>query len=103
MRVAQVVGQVVSTAKQPGLASLTLLLVAPVAPEADGAPVVESAQTQVAVDLVGAGLGELVLLASGSAARLPTASAQAPTDLAVVAIVDSVNIHGTVTYSNVTR
>ena len=94
MRVATVLGQVVATVKEPGLAGFTLLLVQDWADEdADsfGAP------AYVAVDLVGAGVGEIVLVAGGSAARV-AAGEQAPTDRAVVAIADSVIRDGVVRY-----
>lgn len=98
MRLALVVGQVVSTAKDPGLSSFKLLLVQDCSPQ-DPAGEDAQAPVAVAVDLVGAGMGELVLLTRGGAARTPSATAEAPTDLAVVGIVDSVIHHGNVTYT----
>ena len=94
MRLATVLGQVVSTVKQPGLDNFTLLLVQDMA-DGDAGPTDEL--VYVAVDLIGAGAGEVVLVASGGAARV-AAGAQAPTDRAVVAIVDTVSRAGTVTY-----
>jgi len=52
----------------------------------------------VAIDLVGAGEGELVLVVSGSGARVSAESTAAPVDSAVVAIADSVIRNGDVTY-----
>ena len=95
MQLAKVLGQVVSTVKDPGLARFTLLLVQ----DAGGAdPERTSGSTYVAVDLVGAGVGEIVLVATGGAARV-AAGAEAPTDRAVVAIADTVVRAGSVTYS----
>lgn len=94
MRLATVLGQVVSTVKEPGLERFTLLLLRD-APEADTASAAGPAY--VAIDLVGAGAGEVVLVACGGAARV-AAGADAPTDRAVVGIVDSVVQQGTVTY-----
>jgi ethanolamine utilization protein EutN len=94
MRLAVVLGQVVSTAKQPGLANFTLLLVRDVS-DADIDAAGEA--VYVAVDLIGAGAGEVVLVACGGAARV-AAGTHAPTDLAVVAIVDTVSRDGVVTY-----
>ena len=51
-----------------------------------------------AVDVVGAGEGEVVLVTAGSAARVPSASGRTATDAAVVAIVDSVIVGGEVTF-----
>jgi microcompartment protein CcmK/EutM len=96
MDVAQVVGQVVSTAKEPALASHTLLIVRRSDP---AAPLEDSGPSYVAVDLVGAGRGELVLVVRGSAAREATATVGCPTDAAVVGVVDSVIHNGTVTFN----
>jgi ethanolamine utilization protein EutN len=94
MQLAKVLGQVVSTVKEPGLDRFTLLLLQ----DGGGAdPERGSGPAYVAVDLVGAGVGEIVLVASGGAARV-AAGADAPTDRAVVAIADSVIRAGTVTY-----
>lgn len=96
MQLATVLGQVVSTVKQPGLDRFTLLLLQDVT----GADPERTTGTDyVAVDLVGAGVGEVVLVASGGAARV-AAGADAPTDRAVVAIADTVVRAGTVTYRN---
>lgn len=94
MQLAKVLGQVVSTVKEPGLARFTLLVVQ----DASGAdPTQTRGAAYVAVDLVGAGVGEIVLVAGGGAARV-AAGADAPTDRAVVAIADSVIRNGTVSY-----
>jgi len=94
MQLAKVLGQVVSTVKEPGLSRFTLLVVQ----DASGAdPERTSGPAYVAVDVVGAGVGEIVLVASGGAARV-AAGADAPTDRAVVAIADTVIRAGTVSY-----
>ncbi|HJQ47145.1 MAG TPA: EutN/CcmL family microcompartment protein [Amycolatopsis sp.] len=94
MQLATVLGQVVSTVKEPGLDRFTLLLVQ----DAVDADVTQSGgAVYVAVDVVGAGTGEVVLVTRGGAARV-AAGAEAPTDRAVVAIVDSVVRTGEVTY-----
>jgi ethanolamine utilization protein EutN len=97
VRLAMVLGQVVSTVKRPELESCTLLLVQDTA---DADTDAASKAVYVAVDLIGAGAGELVLVASGGAARVAV-GAQTPTDRAVVAIVDTVSRAGTVTYQKV--
>ncbi|GEL22932.1 hypothetical protein PSU4_18860 [Pseudonocardia sulfidoxydans NBRC 16205] len=94
MQLAKVLGQVVSTVKDPGLERFTLLLVQD-AEDAD--PEETSGTAYVAVDVVGAGVGEVVLVATGGAARV-AAGADAPTDRAVVAIADTVIRSGTVSY-----
>ncbi|MGD9988331.1 EutN/CcmL family microcompartment protein [Pseudonocardia sp.] len=94
MQLAKVLGQVVSTVKDPGLERFTLLLVQD-APGDD--PEQTDGTAYVAVDVVGAGVGEVVLVATGGAARV-AAGADAPTDRAVVAIADTVIRSGTVRY-----
>ncbi|MHC1728967.1 MAG: EutN/CcmL family microcompartment protein [Syntrophobacteraceae bacterium] len=84
MELGKVKGQVVSTARNPGLPHLTLLLVDIV--NAEGT--VQCAD-QIAADVLGAGEGELVLLARGSSARLIIGT-PAPIDLSVIGIVDQV-------------
>jgi ethanolamine utilization protein EutN len=96
MDLARVQGQVVSTVKQPGLTGFTLLLLRPV--DASGTDV-EDAATFIAIDLIGAGTGEVVLVARGGAARVPTTSASTPTDAAAIAIVDSVSVGQQTTFS----
>lgn len=85
MRLAKVTGTVTATVKQAQLGPGPIL----VTDITDAAgKVIERAV--VAVDLVGAGIGEIVLLAQGSAARMPAATASAPVDTAIIAIVDDV-------------
>ena len=87
MRLARVTGTVTATLKESGLTGLKLL----VADVEDGAGGVLE-KSVVAADAVGAGVGDMVLLAEGSAARLPAACAGQPVDAAAVAIVDEVSL-----------
>lgn len=82
MQIAKVVGHVVSTQKDPNLVGFKLLTVVPMMRAG-----VFGSRIAVAVDTVGAGTGELVLLASGSAARQGVGE-HAPVDLAIVGILD---------------
>ncbi len=89
MDIGRVVGQVVATVKQAGLQGRTLLLIVPV----DLTDVDRNGPetlTYVATDYVGAGLGEVVLVSRGSAARVDDDTSAVPTDAAAVAIVDTV-------------
>lgn len=100
MRLASVLGQVVATVKEPGLDRFTLLVVQDEFPAPDSGPD-HPRPPYVAVDLVGAGVGELVLVVGGSAARLAAgaaAGADCPTDQAVVGIADTVIDRGAVIY-----
>lgn len=92
MRLGKVAGTVVSTRKDPSLDSLTLLIVENMTTtlEREGGYVV-------AVDSVGAGIGEVVLYASGSSARLTNVTKDRPVDAVIMAIVDSYDVDGRVT------
>jgi ethanolamine utilization protein EutN len=92
MQLAKVIGQVVATQKHVKFQGMKLLLVQPhVAKDAAFAP---SGPSVVAVDSVGAGLGEFVLLTQGSSARLTPATKDSPTDAVIVGIVDTVQLGG---------
>jgi microcompartment protein CcmK/EutM len=96
VRFARVVGTTVSTAKDAGFVGCKLLLC--IHCDARGK---DTADEQfVAVDTVGAGVGELVLVAVGSAARVSKAVRDAPSDATVVGIVDLIELDGTVTFRN---
>jgi ethanolamine utilization protein EutN/carbon dioxide concentrating mechanism protein CcmL len=86
---AQVLGTVVSTRKDSGLMSLKLLLTR----EVDG-QFKPAGNYVVAADAVGAGEGELVLLAQGSSARMTEVSREKPVDAVICGIVDAVEIDG---------
>jgi ethanolamine utilization protein EutN len=86
---AQVLGTVVSTRKDRGLLGLRLML----AREVD-AHFKPAGNFVVAVDAVGAGVDELVLLAAGSSARMTEVSQDRPVDAVIVGIVDVVEIGG---------
>lgn len=92
MELAVVVGQVVATVKNAGMTGDRLLLVDPIG--TDGTP---KGVPRVAVDAVGAGNGEWVLIVSGSSARR-TMNDQVPVDLSVVGIVDEVVVGDRVVY-----
>ncbi|HKS44211.1 MAG TPA: EutN/CcmL family microcompartment protein [Amycolatopsis sp.] len=94
MQLATVLGQIVSTVKAPGLERYTLLLVQDAVDADCERP---AGAVYVAMNLIGAGTGEVVLIVRGGAARV-AAGAEVPTDRAVVGIVDSVVHKGQVTY-----
>jgi ethanolamine utilization protein EutN len=87
MLLARIVGTVVATRKDPRLVSSKLLLARPVDPR--GA--VEG-NYLIAVDTVDAGVGETVLIVSGSSARMAAGLKDCPVDAAVVGIVDHVDV-----------
>ena len=94
MILGKVVGTVVSTRKENVLSGLTMLAVVPIDLQTgalkDGGVV--------AVDAVGAGVGEVVLYASGSSARQTAVTNNRPVDATIMAIVDTYEIGGSVLY-----
>jgi microcompartment protein CcmK/EutM len=93
MQLGKVVGTVVSSRKEEELEGMKFLLLRTL----DLA--FEPGDTQVvAADAVGAGLGEVVLYATGSASRQTTLTHQRPVDAVIMAIVDQVEVGGEVRY-----
>ena len=93
MLLAQVVGTVVSTQKEPSLRGLKFLLLRDV--DIEGEP---ATKTVVAADAVGAGVGEMVLYACGSSARQTKYTDNRPVDAIVMAIVDQWEVGGQTKY-----
>jgi microcompartment protein CcmK/EutM len=83
MQLARVVGEVVSTMKDANLVGSKLLIVQPIA--VDGS---DTGRTLVAMDSVGAGVGERVFFVRGREAAFPFYPAEPPTDATIVGIVD---------------
>ena len=83
MQLARVIGDVVITRKDDNLTGRTLLVLQPIA--ADGSP---AGRTLVAVDAVGAGVGETVFFVRGKEASFPFYPTEVPVDAGVVGIVD---------------
>ncbi|MBS1204972.1 MAG: propanediol utilization protein [Proteobacteria bacterium] len=90
MQLARVTGSVVSTQKSPSLVGKKLLLVRRVSLDGE-LPANPARGDEVAVDSVGAGVGELVLLSGGSSARHVFSEPNDAIDLAVVGIVDTLS------------
>lgn len=87
MLLARIVGTVVATRKDPRLVSNKLLLARPVDPKGK-----TEGSYLVAVDTVDAGVGETVLIVSGSSARMASGMKDCPVDAAVVGIIDHVDL-----------
>jgi microcompartment protein CcmK/EutM len=92
MFLAKVIGNVVSTQKNPRFQGMKLLLIQPYITR-DGTLIV-SGSSVVAVDSVGAGEGEFVLFTQGSSARLTDATKDSPVDAVIIGIVDTVEVAG---------
>jgi ethanolamine utilization protein EutN len=100
MFLARVEGSIVATKKDPSMSGRKLLLVRPqLVDEKDPTKFRAGANTIVAVDSVGAGVGELVLFCQGSSARLAPNLKDAPVDAVIIGIVDTVDVLGQQIYN----
>ena len=87
MILARVAGTIVATRKDPRLEGFKLLIIKPVAPDGK-----EESGYVIAVDTVQAGSGDLVIMVSGSSARMADGCKDKPVDASIVAIVDTVSL-----------
>ena len=100
MFLARVEGSVVATKKDPSMSGRKLLVVRPqLVDDKDPTKFRPGANTIVAVDSVGAGIGELVMFCQGSSARLAPNLKDAPVDAVIIGIVDTVDVMGKQIYS----
>ncbi len=97
MTLGQVVGTVVATRKDEKLVGGKLLVVQEL--DMRGKPLERYA---VAIDAVGAGVGEIVLVATGSSARQTDVTRDRPVDAVIMAIVDILELEGEVIYDKST-
>lgn len=94
MIIAKVTGSIVSTTKAEKLKGKKLLIITPLdmkTIEEDGKPIV-------AIDTVGSGVGEVVLVVSGSSARQTEITNGVPVDAAIIGVVDQIEIEGSLTF-----
>jgi ethanolamine utilization protein EutN len=100
MFVAKVTGSLVSTQKVESMVGYKLLLVEPYRVDAkDRSRLTTTGRTFVAVDTLGAGLGDYVLITQGSSARMTPETRNMPIDTVIVGIVDQVHVDRTCVYS----
>jgi microcompartment protein CcmK/EutM len=92
VQLARVIGDVVATMKDAQLTSHKLLVLQPVHPGDDARP---AGRALVAIDAVGAGVGERVFFVRGKEASFPFLPAETPVDACVVGIVDRCDIEET--------
>ena len=85
MQIAKVIGNIWATRKEATLTGMKLLIVQPIDILQDDEPI---GTPIVAADMIGAGMGETVIIVTGSTARVATGTAEASVDATVVGIVD---------------
>ncbi|NBC10789.1 MAG: ethanolamine utilization protein EutN [Planctomycetes bacterium] len=108
MFLARVQGHIVATAKDPGINGMKLLMVEPLKVRYDdpqaaantggasggGGAFEPTGRAIVALDTIGAGEGQLVLIVQGSSARMAEGCGKCPTDAVVVGIVEQAHVMG---------
>ena len=100
MFLARVEGSVVATKKDPSMDGRKLLLLRPqLVDDKDPTKFRPGMNTIVAVDSVGAGIGELVMFCQGSSARLAPNLKEVPVDAVIIGIVDTVDVLGKQIYN----
>ena len=100
MFLARVEGSVVATKKDPSMSGRKLLLLRPqLVDDKDPTKFKPGMNTIVAVDSVGAGIGELVMFCQGSSARLAPNLKDAPVDAVIIGIVDTVDVLGKIIFN----
>lgn len=87
MQIGRIMGCVVATEKNPGLAAQRLLIVQPLTPELQVA-----GKQLICTDATGAGAGELIYWCKGKEASFPFLPIEVPTDATVVGIVDKMTV-----------
>ena len=83
MQIARVIGDVVATRKEPAFEGVKLLVIQPLTPEGQ-----DAGRPLVAVDSVGAGVGERVFFVRGKEASFPFHPVEVPADAGIVGIID---------------
>jgi ethanolamine utilization protein EutN len=87
MIIARVIGNIWATRKDEKLNGLKFMVVKPLKEDMS-----EENGSMVAADNAGAGIGEVVLITTGSSARLSLSKENVPTDAVIVGIVDTVEL-----------
>jgi microcompartment protein CcmK/EutM len=104
MLIAKVTGSLVSTEKVGSMVGHKLLLVEPYRLDAQQrGSLVTTGRSMVAVDTVGAGEGELVLITQGSSARLTPDTKNLPVDTVIIGIIDTVHVDHQCVYDKETK
>ena len=99
MFIARVRGNVVTTQKVQQMTGRKLLIVEPMRLDDAGGQLGPAGRTFVAVDSIGAGCDDLVLVTQGSSARMTESTNTSPVDCVVIGIIDSVSAEGGAVYT----
>ena len=94
MKIAQVIGSTISTIKNRRIKNTKLLICR----ETDAYGENEIGTSYVAIDLVDAGIDDLVLTCHGSAARQTPITKETPTDAVIMAVLDHLEVDGEITF-----
>ncbi len=94
MKIARVTGSTISTIKNPRIKDTKLLI----CKETDATGIKEMGLSYVAIDLVDAGIGDLVLTCHGSAARQTALTKETPVDAVIMAVLDHLEVDGEITF-----
>lgn len=92
MFIAKVQGNVVTTHKVEAMVGRKLLIVDPICVDKEGESMAPIGKSLVAVDSIGSGTGDIVLVTQGSSARMTESTAKAPIDCVIIGIIDSVDV-----------
>lgn len=86
MHIGKITGNIVATRKDEKLVGCKLMIIQPLNPklEPDG-------KQMIAVDTVGAGIGDIIMYASGTAARIAAKKLDSPIDLSIIGIIDTID------------
>ncbi len=93
MFIAKVKGNVVTTQKVQNMTGRKLLIIEPLRVDEKAKQMVPTGRCFVAVDSIGAGTEDLVLVTQGSSARMTETTSDAPVDCVVIGIIDSIDAH----------
>ena len=104
MLIAKVTGSMVATQKVDSMVGHKMLVIEPyrLDPKTRG-ELVTTGRSMVAVDTVGAGIGEMVLITQGSSARLTPETKNLPVDTVIIGIIDTVHVENACVYNKEPR
>lgn len=100
MFMARVKGNVVTSHKVEKMKGRKMLIVEPVRVSPDNSEIIGTGRSFIAVDTLGAGVGELVVITQGSSSRMTSGTSDAPVDCVIIGIIDSVSVLGEKLYEN---